>query len=247
MPRHNFIIVSFILWASIVLNLDLANWLNHIIFPSAGVFRMVNQNNSPNQTKNVAIPDDKNLMGITQYLKDAQTGHKRSIPPLDQFNPKHCGAMDLKVKANGEWWHEGQLIKRQALIDLFSTVLWKEEGKFYLKTPVEQIEIEVEDEPLSVNQVGRVEIDGKNYLQLTTTTQDIVIVDAEHAIFMRDYVASDGQVEQRPYVHVRFGINALIQRAAFFHLIEMGQLLENEQGDTILSLQSGDFYLQLGT
>ena len=155
--------------------------------------------------------------------------------------------MDLKVKANGEWWHEGQLIKRQALIDLFSSVLWKEQGKFYLKTPVEQIEIEVEDEPLSVNQVGRVEIDGKNYIQLSTTTQDIVIVDAEHSIFMRDYVTHDGSVELRPYVHVRFGINALIQRAAFFHLIEMGQLLENEQGDTILSLQSGDFYLQLGT
>ena len=242
MPRHNFIIMSFILWASIVLNLDLANWLNHIIFPSAGVFRMANQNNAPNQTKNVAIPDDKNLMGITQYLKDAQTGHKRSIPPLDQFNPKHCGAMDLKVKANGEWWHEGQLIKRQALIDLFSTVLWKEDGKFYLKTPVEKIEIEVEDEPLFVNQVDRVEIEGKSYIQLSTTTQDVVIVDQEHPVFMREYSG-----ELRPYVYVRFGINALIQRSAFFHLIEMGELLENDKNETILSLQSGDFHLQLGT
>lgn len=242
MPRHNFIIMSFILWASIVLKLDLANWLNHIIFPSAGVFRMANQNNAPNQTKNVAIPDDKNLMGITQYLKDAQTGHKRSIPPLDQFNPKHCGAMDLKVKANGEWWHEGQLIKRQALIDLFSTVLWKEDGKFYLKTPVEKIEIEVEDEPLFVNQVDRVEIEGKSYIQLSTTTQDVVIVDQEHPVFMREYSG-----ELRPYVYVRFGINALIQRSAFFHLIEMGELLENDKNETILSLQSGDFHLQLGT
>jgi len=109
---------------------------------------MINQNISQNPTKEVTIDDDKNLMGIAQYLKDAQAGHKRSIPPLEQFNPKHCGAMDLKVKANGEWWHEGQLIKRQALIDLFSSVLWKEQDKFYLRTPVKQIEIEVEDEPL---------------------------------------------------------------------------------------------------
>ena len=242
MPRHNFVIVSFILWASIVLKLDLANWLNHIIFPSAGVFRMANQNNAPNQTKNVAILDNKNLMGITQYLKDAQTGHKRSIPPLDQFNPKHCGAMDLKVKANGEWWHEGQLIKRQALIDLFSTVLWKEDGKFYLKTPVEQIEIEVEDEPLFVNQVDQVEIEGKTYIQLTTTTHDIVIVDQEHPLFMREYSG-----ELRPYVHVRFGINALIQGCAGLRWGEIGQLLENDKNETILTLQSGDFYLQLGT
>ena len=195
-----------------------------------------------NPTKKVASSDDKNLMDIAQYLKDAQGSHKRSIPPLDQFNPKHCGTMDLKVKANGEWWHEGQLIKRQALIDLFSTVLWKEQGKFYLKTPVEQIEIEVEDEPLFVNQVDQVEIDGKTYIQFTTTTQDIVIVDQQHPIFMREY-----ESELRPYVHVRFGINALIQRSAFFHLIEMGQLLENDKNETILSLQSGDFYLQLGT
>ena len=203
---------------------------------------MVNPNNSPHSTENVSVVDDKNLMTIAQYLKDGQGGHKRSIPPLEQWQPKHCGTMDLKVKANGEWWHEGQLINRQAMIDLFSTVLWKEDGKFYLKTPVEQIEIEVEDEPLFVNQVDLVKIEGKSYIQLTTTTQDIVIVDQEHSLFMREYLG-----ELRPYVHVRFGINALIQRAAFFHLIEMGQLLENTQGSTILSLQSGDLYLQLGT
>jgi len=150
--------------------------------------------------------------------------------------------MDLKVLANGEWWHEGQLIKRQAMIDLFSTVLWKEDGKFYLKTPVEQIEIEVEDEPLFVGQADQVEIDGKSYIQLTTTTQDVIIVDKDHPIFMRTF----GD-EQRPYVHVRFGINALIQRAAFLHLVEMGELVENSEGDTVLSLKSGDLDLHLGT
>jgi hypothetical protein len=203
---------------------------------------MVNQNNSTSAAQNQPDSDNKNLMSIAQYLKGVQAGHKRSIPPLEQWQPKHCGKMDLKVKANGEWWHEGQLIKRQAMIDLFSTVLWKEDGKFYLKTPVEQIEIEVEDEPLFVGQADQVEIDGKSYIQLTTTTQDVIIVDKEHPIFMRTF----GD-EQRPYVHVRFGINALIQRAAFLHLVEMGELVENSEGDTVLSLKSGDLDLHLGT
>ena len=203
---------------------------------------MDKQHNSANPTKKVAIADNKNLTDIAQYIKDGQPGHKRSIPPLDQWHPKHCGAMDLKVLANGEWWHEGQLIKRQAMIELFATVLWKEDGKFYLKTPVEQIEIEVEDEPLFVNQVDQVEIAGKIYLQLTTTTQDVVIVDEDHPIFMRAF-----QGELRPYVHVRFGINALIQRAAFFHLVEMGELSDDAEGEAKLSLQSGDLLLQLGT
>ena len=203
---------------------------------------MVKQNNSLEELKESPQKDDKNLMSIAQYLKDAQSSHKRSIPPLEQWNPKRCGSMDLKVKANGEWWHEGQLIKRQSLIDLFSTVLWKEDNKFYLKTPVEQIEIEVEDEPLFVGQADQVEIEGKSYIQLTTTTQDVIIVDKEHPIFMRTF----GD-EQRPYVHVRFGINALIQRAAFLHLVEMGELVENSEGDTVLNLKSGDLVLHLST
>ncbi len=57
---------------------------------------------STNPTKKVTYPDDKNLMDIAQYLKDAQGSHKRSIPPLEQWQPKHCGVMDLKVLANSE-------------------------------------------------------------------------------------------------------------------------------------------------
>ena len=203
---------------------------------------MKHDDNSIKPTENVATADNKNLMHIAQYIKTGQSGHKRSIPPLEQWHPKHCGTMDLLVKVNGEWWHEGQLIKRQALVDLFSSVLWKEQDKFYLKTPVEQIEIQVEDEPLFINQVDRVEIGQQNYIQLTTTHQDIVIVDEEHPIFMREYAG-----ELRPYVHVRFGINALIQRAAFLHLVELGELSENAQGETILSLKSGDLHLHLSS
>ncbi|ENU90496.1 hypothetical protein F970_02423 [Acinetobacter sp. CIP 102082] len=212
---------------------------------------MINENDSSqnpleNQGK-IVFPDDRNLMSIAQYVKDVQQSHKRSIPPLDQWHPKHCGKMDLKIKANGEWWHEGQLIKRQALLDLFSKVLWKEDGKFYLKTPVEQIEIEVEDEPLLINQVDQVEIEGKTYLQLTTSNQDVVIVDERHPVFMRAYPNEAGEDELRPYVHVRFGMNALIQRQSFYHLVNYGSLSENARGETVLTLKSGDLVLHLST
>ena len=203
---------------------------------------MKHDDNSIKPTENVATADNKNLMHIAQYIKTGQSGHKRSIPPLEQWHPKQCGAMDLLVKANGEWWHEGQLIKRQALVDLFSSVLWKEQGKFYLKTPVEQIEIQVEDEPLLINHVDQIEIDGKSYLQVSTTNQDVVIVDETHPIFMREYAG-----ELRPYVHIRFGINALIQRQSFYHLVNYGSLSENAQGEAVLTLKSGDLVLHLST
>ena len=203
---------------------------------------MINENDSSQDTGKIMLSDDKNLMDIAQYLKGVQQSHQRVIPPVEQWHPKHCGKMDLRIKAKGEWWHEGKLIKRAALLDLFSKVLWKENEKFYLKTPVEQIEIEVEDEPLLINQADQVEIDGKTYLQLTTTNQDVVIVDTEHPIFMREYAG-----ELRPYVHVRFGMNALIQRQSFYHLINYGILSENAQGEAVLSLKSGDLVLHLST
>ncbi len=203
---------------------------------------MVKQANSNDAVKKEPLGDDKNLLDIAQYIKNVQQSHKHTIPPLDQWHPAYCGKMNLHIKANGEWWHEGQRIQRQAMVELFSSVLWKEEGKFYLKTPVEQIEIEVEDEPFLVNQIDQVEIEGKTYLQCRTAQQDVVIVDVEHPIFMRDY-----QGERRPYIHVRFGMNALIQRQAFYHLVSYGELIEDADGQTILQLQSGDLHLQLGT
>ncbi|MEB3767022.1 DUF1285 domain-containing protein [Acinetobacter sp. MD2] len=199
---------------------------------------MVKQKFFPNMSEKTAHSDDKNFGQITQYLKDAQLSHKRVIPPLQDWHPKHCGKMDLVIMANGEWWHEGQKIERQSLIDLFSSVLWAEGDKFYLKTPVEKIEIVVEDAPLQINRVDQLEIDGKTYLQLMTPQQDVVIVDEQHSIFFQNY-----QGEQRPYAHVRFGLNALIQRACFYHLIEYGTLFESTQGETELHLQSGDYCL----
>ena len=201
---------------------------------------MVNQNNSSQESEKSPSDDDKNLINIAQYVKDVQQSHKRSIPPLDQWHPKHCGKMDLIIKANGEWWHEGQLMKRQSMLDLFSSVLWQEAGKFYLKTPVEQIEIEVEDAPLLVNRVEQVQIDGQAYLQLTTTNQDMVLVDDAHPIFMQEYAG-----ERRPYVHVRCGLHALIQRQVFYHLVELGQLDETPDGKVVLTLKSGDLLLHL--
>ena len=174
---------------------------------------------------------EANFTNLSAYLNTLN--HDRVIPPLETWNPQNCGAMDLVIKANGEWWHEGQLIRRQKMVDLFSKVLWKEDAEYFLKTPVEKIKIQVEDAPLLITQVDHIDVDGQTYLQCTTQNQDVFLVDEEHAIFMHTYNG-----ETRPYVHVRFGLNALIQRQAFYHLVNYGELsVENQQ--TILKLNSG--------
>lgn len=189
---------------------------------------------------------------LSQYLKaDAGTRQGRSIPPLDKWHPTQTADMDLVIKANGEWWHEGVLMTRQSLVALFSTVLWVEqsngETEYYLKTPVQKLRITVEDVPLLINDVGIVEevMDGHqvSWLEFTTTTGDIVRLDETHPITLRAYepklsAHNADELPVRPYMPVRNGLTALIGRNTFYHLTEIGDLSE-QQGETVLTLYSG--------
>ncbi len=189
---------------------------------------------------------------LSQYLKaDAGTRQGRSIPPLDKWHPEQTADMDLVIKANGEWWHEGVLMTRNSLVSLFATVLWAEHNEnqidYYLKTPVQKLRIQVEDVPLLINDVGIVKeiVDGNevSWLEFTTMTGDIVRLDEAHTITLRAYFATDdeqaaSESQVRPYMLVRDGLTALIGRNTFYHLTEIGALTE-QQGETILTLSSG--------
>ena len=183
----------------------------------------------------------------------------RQIPPLEKWQPKLSGTMDVVVKANGEWWHEGSQITRPLLIDLFAKVLWSEvDGNnhvhYFLKTPVEKWQIQVEDAPLLVNQVDVISQQfgdtSKPVLQFTTTQGDVVIADEQHSIRLGlpfTNATSDQSLKQKqasqPYLLVRqngdSALYGLIHRNVFYHLIELGELVEGEEG-TSLILHSGD-------
>lgn len=152
--------------------------------------------------------------------------------PLEKWQPTHISQMNILIKSNGEWWHEGEQIQKQRMVNFFSRLLWQEEGQFYLKTPIEKIKIEVEDAPFIITSV----FSENDKIYLSTMQHDKIEINAEHPIVMN---------HDRPYILVRFGLYALIQRSVFYHLVEMGELSENKDGKTILSLQSGDFCFHL--
>lgn len=133
-----------------------------------------------------------NLDALSQYIKSAEGIRKgRAIPPLEKWHPKDIADMDLTIKANGEWWHEGGQMTRESLVSLFATILWKEENngttEYFLKTPVQKIRIQVEDAPLLINDVGIVHEDDISWLEFTTTTGDVVRLDDEHPIVLKAY------------------------------------------------------------
>ena len=228
---------------------------------------MNNDNNHADSSRenNVEAPFGKgsglnNMDALSHYLKSTAGAREgRAIPPLEKWHPENIADMDLIIKANGEWWHEGGQMTRESLVSLFATILWKEENngviEYFLKTPVQKIRIQVEDAPLLINDVGIVQEDDMSWLEFTTTTGDVVRLDNEHPIILKAYnpksddmvndavstehtldTATEAQV--RPYMLVRNGLMALIGRNTFYHLTEIGELTEHN-GETILTLQSG--------
>lgn len=201
---------------------------------------MVNDDICPDLCKKNASTVDKlvQMTGHDQNLGSilAQT----DIPPLHVWHPTSCGDMDLCIHADGTWWHEGKQIHRDALIHQFSRILCKEGQRYFLKTPVEKIAIQVQDAPLRIERVDQISHDQQLFLCFYTTDGDCVVLDAEHPIFMQHYQGQD-----RPYIRVRYGLHALIPRNVFFHVLEYGELHQNQAGETTLALQSGDFCLHL--
>lgn len=189
------------------------------------------------------------LDSLSRLLVDENGQQLKEIPPVEKWNPKYCGEMDLVIRANGEWWNEGNRMTREPLIKLYSTVLWREEDgdedRYYLKTPAEKIQIQVEDAPLLVVDVAQVEDDGQVFIRCTTKTGDVVIADAEHPIVMRTSKL-DGVDEIRPYIRIRRNLDALIHRNSFYHLIGWSELQSTDAGE-VMVLQSGQERFVLGT
>ncbi|MEQ8689790.1 MAG: DUF1285 domain-containing protein [Pseudomonadales bacterium] len=149
-------------------------------------------------------------------------GASKKLPPVEQWQPERVGEIDIRIDTEGVWWHEGGEIKRQGLVNVFASVLRRDGEDYFLVTPVEKLRIVVEDVPFIGIDVERKGSGVEQEILVTTNVDDVVLVDPQHPIEMRD---------ERPYVRVRGDLYARLSRAAFYRLVEFG--LE-EQGAWIL-------------
>ncbi|RAK64241.1 DUF1285 domain-containing protein [Phenylobacterium kunshanense] len=161
----------------------------------------------------------------------------RGLPPVHLWNPPHCGEIDIVIKADGRWVHEGAVIGREALVRLFSTVLRKDPDGIYLVTPVEKLRITVEDAPFVAVRVDR---EGEA-LKFLTNVGDEVVAGPDNPI----RVETSPGGEPRPYVHVRRGLEALIARPVFYELVEMAEVRETPDGP-MLGVGSGGAWFPIG-
>lgn len=177
---------------------------------------------------------------LTAFMK--QVGDQK-FPPVEKWNPKFCGDIDMRIASDGTWFYMGTPIGRQKMVKLFASVLRKDEdGKTYLVTPVEKIGITVEDAPFVATGVEFAQSADGPSLCFTTNVGDVVIAGADNPIRV-EVDAETG--EPRPYLLVRGRLEALIARSVYYELIEKGDV-EQIGGVSRCSIISNSTRFSLG-
>jgi hypothetical protein len=159
------------------------------------------------------------LGGLEALLKSNSEKSAKGLPPVHLWNPPFCGEIGLKIAADGTWYYQGSPIGRKAMVQLFSTVLRKDDdGQHYLVTPGEKIGIEVEDAPFTAVEMFRTGEGVEQAIAFRTNVDDIVPVDKKHGL---RFVQDPKHQGLKPYILVRGRLEALVSRALYYDLVEI--------------------------
>jgi hypothetical protein len=107
------------------------------------------------------------------------------------------------------------------MVKLFSRILRKDaDGRVYLVTPVEKVDVAVEDAPflaveLQVTGEGR-----EQSLLFRTNVDDIVPCGPDHAL---RFVEGEPDHGLKPYVHIRGRLEALVTRQLVYDLVALAE------------------------
>lgn len=162
--------------------------------------------------------------GGLEALISRATRAGKGAPPVERWDPKFCGDIDMEIRRDGTWFYMGTPIGRMPLVQLFSSVLRKDaDGKTYLVTPAERVGIRVEDAPfLAVEMNVSGEGDGQ-VITFRTNVGDVVEAGPEHPI---RFVDEDETGGLKPYILVRGRLEALIARAVLYEIVEYGEEID---------------------
>ena len=151
----------------------------------------------------------------------AQAAGRKGPPPVHLWNPPFCGDLDIVIKRDGTWFYLGTPIGRAPLVRLFASILKREDGRFYLVTPVEKVGITVEDAPFIATDFTLAGTGGADQaITFTTNVEDSATAGPDNPIRV-DRDPTTGA--PAPYVHIRRGLEARIDRKSFYRLVEIGE------------------------
>lgn len=162
------------------------------------------------------------LQGVEETLKAIMPDGKLSgnLPPVHLWNPQQCSDIQMEIRKDGSWWHEGRQIKRERLVKLFSRILRKDDdGEVYLVTPYEKVIVHVEEAPFLAVRLDRAGTPGpEQTLVFLTNLGDVTLAGPDAPL--RVNTDPDTQAPD-PYVRVRGRLDAKLTRPVFYELAEM--------------------------
>ena len=169
----------------------------------------------------------------------ARAATKGGLPPVHLWNPPFCGDLDIRIARDGTWYYLGTPIGRKPLVRLFSTILKREGDQYFLVTPVEKVGITVDDAPFVAVDFNIAAQDDSQIITFETNVGDHVSADHHHPI----RVVRDTQTgEPAPYVMVRGGMEALIDRKSFYRLVDLGESAPHDGQDWFGIWSMGTFF-----
>jgi hypothetical protein len=144
----------------------------------------------------------------------ARLAEDQKLPPIERWNPTHCGDSEMRIARDGTWYHQGTPIARETMVRLFSTILRREaDGSYVLVTPVEKLDITVEDAPFVAVEMKAEGSGRAQSLAFRLNTGDLVTAGPDHPLHI-----ADGDDGPRPYLAVRAGMPALLARPVYYEL-----------------------------
>ena len=164
-------------------------------------------------------------------------------------NGKPMGApreheIDMRIARDGTWYYMGSPINRKPLVKLFSSVLNRDDnGRYFLRTPVEKAWISVDDVPFTAVEMQTRGQGDNGVLTFRTNIDEWVSMDAEHPLRVE---VDDETGEPAPYILVRDNLEALIVRSVFYDLVELADMQEGAEGGQTLSVSSNGVRFELG-
>lgn len=185
------------------------------------------------------MSDPLRIQGLEALIRAQGSG---TTPPVESWNPPYCGDIGMAIKADGTWTYQGSPIGRMPLVRLFASVLRRDaDGRHYLVTPVEKVDVAVEDAPFLAVEM---QVDGTGpaqQLTFRTNVDDIVACGPAHPL---RFVLEPGSGGLKPYVLVRGRLEALVSRALYYDLVEMSVPSQEQEPDRI-GIWSGGVWWEL--
>lgn len=168
-----------------------------------------------------ADSSEKTHLKIDELAETLDAERRRSYPPVHKWDPENVGEIDIRIAADGTWYHEGDPILRHELVKLFSTVLRKDDdGRHYLVTPVERLAIKVDVAPLYVSEMYREGEGADQTLVFRTHTGDVAPLDDDHPLDVRVDAESG---EPTPLILVRDSLQGILARSVFYDLVDIAE------------------------